>query len=398
MFDALHAIVDGAVRSGRNCQRTRDIHTLLMADARVREILEIEIPVIADVSEILEVSAGKVLAVRMDEAYGITGFKKPVIASLILKRLVEAVVRRRKQNTKWMDGGNVNSSLALAYYAKKFGGKATYVMSRFFPDYVLDYIRDVSEKSIDLIRAPNLSLGIERDFYRHLVDLIRNDSTYRTFQPLWHAKYGGTYTRCLGKELANKLNVCPDYIVTAIGAGSNLVGHAIPIRERFRNVPRIVVPEHSRSRLLNTQNTTQSAESTTARQKAFPSNWFSRPPNGIPHYVIGPHYDEINPLIGVEALACIGGVFGYADEDWMQMSFDCGSRGMEIGNSSAANLVAAKRLAREGRTVLTFIYEPFRSIYKGHNLSKREERAETRHPTVKGQGIAPLSVKQAVGR
>ena len=370
MFDELYAIVDSKVRAVESNRRTKDVHSLLMAEQRVREILEIETPAIEDVSDILGVSKGKVLAVRMDKASGITGFKKPVIACLILKRLIEAV-RRKEYSKTWIDAGNVNSSLALAYYAKKFDGKAAYVMSRFFPEYVLDYIREVSHDSIHIIQAPNLSLGIERDFYKYLVDLVRTDRRYKSFQPLWHAKHGGQYTQVLGIELAQKVMECPDFIVTVVGAGSTVEGLAIPVKEKFNNNPKIVVPEHSESQLMYIEGAIQRVENCDLRTD-YSSDWFSRPPKGIPHAVIGPHYDEVNPLIKESVLRCIGGVFVYVDDDWKQMSFDCYKKGLEIGNSSAANLVVAKQLAEKGNTVLTFIYETFRSIYKGHNVGEPE--------------------------
>ncbi len=376
MFDELHTIVSTKVHSNPFETQTRALHSALISDRRVREILEIETPEVEDVSEIVELSKGKVLAVRMDKAYGITGFKKPVIASLILKRLIEAA-RRNERNKKWIDGGNVNSSLALAYFARKFAGDAAYVMSRFFPQYVLDYIREISGDSIYLIQAPNLSLGIERDFYQYLVQLVRTDPRYKRYQPLWHAKYSGQYTRFLGLELADKLSYAPDYIVTAIGAGSTLEGQAIPIKEKFDGRPKIVVPEHFRSPLLNF-----GGAATTIRNgrgnKGYPADWFSRPPEGIPHYVIGPHYEEMNPLISKDVLRAVDRVFLYEDDDWKEMSFYCHQHAMGIGNSSAANLVIAKRLAEEGRTVLTFIYEPFRSIYQGHNVHDHDSAIRTR--------------------
>lgn len=391
MFDELLGIVDSIVRSNGGNRRTRDIHSLLMTQPRVREILEIEIPVVDDVSEILEISKGMVFAVRMDKAYGITGFKKPVVACLILKRLIEAV-RRKEYSKRWIDAGNVNSSLALAFYAEKFDGKAAYVMSRFFPEYVMNYIREVSHDSIQLIRAPSSCLGIEREFYKYLVDLVRSDSRYRSFRPLWHAKYGGEYTQFLGIELAASLSVRPDYIVTVLGAGSTVEGQAIPVKTRFDGKPKIVVPEHSQSPLLNRDGLTVFDVNQAPPKRAYSSNWFSKPPQGIPHYVIGPHYDEINPLIRKGVLKSIESVLLYDDDDWKQMSYECYNNGMKIGNSSAANLVVAKRLAEKGNTVLTFIYEPFRSIYHGHNVGRDQSIGETKlHPI--GSTAAQLEIQ-----
>ncbi len=394
MFDELFKIVSTNVHSAPLGTRTLNIHSSLIEDQRVREILEIQTPEIEDVSDILKLTKGRIWAVRMDMAYGITGFKKPVMASLILKRLIEAA-RRGEYNKKWIDGGNVNSSLALAYYAEKFHGEAAYVMSRLFPDYVIDYIREVSNRSIDLIKAPNLSLGIERDFYQYLVDLVRRDSRYKTYQPLWHAKYSGAYTQFLGRNLADKVSSCPDYIVTVVGAGATLEGQAIPIQTRFGNRPKIVVPEHSQSPLLNFDGLVVAQLNHACRRMEYSDDWFSKPPQGIPHYVIGPHYEEINPLIKKEVLKCIERVFLYDDEDWKEMSYDCYRNDLKVGNSSAANLVIAKRLAEEGNTVLTFVYEPFRSIYQGHTLGEHHGRRTTELYPLETRSVqfAPSQVK-----
>jgi cysteine synthase len=366
MLAKLRAIVDEAASSAAS-RGTRAIHAQLVADDRVRELLEIDVPRIDDVSATLGVSRGQVLAVRMDEAYGDTGFKKPVMASLILKRLIESAGRRDVSN-KWIDGGNVNSCLALAYYARRFEGKAAYVMSRHFPDYVLEYIKEVTRNSISLIASPDLGLGIERDFYRHLVDLVRTDREYKRYQPLWHAKYGGAYTQFLGKELADQMDVCPDYVVSVVGAGATLEGQAIPVKRRFANRPRIVVPEHAESLLLFAR-VGWKRQLTGRMRSQVPEGWFSQPPAGIPHYVIGPHYEELNPLISADVLACVDEVIGYTDDEWMSTSLECHGRGLRVGNSSAANLAVARRLADEGHVVLTFVYEPFRSFYQGRNTA-----------------------------
>ena len=369
-FERLYNIVEEELHlsSLRQISRTKDIHSTLLGNEEVREILEIETPMAENISETLEVSKGRVYAVRFDKTFGETGFKKPVIASLILKRLIESV-KRGVFSKKWIDGGNVNSSLALGYYAKKFNGEATYIMSRFFPEYVLDYVKETSQNSIDIIKAPNLKLGIERDFYKYLVNLIRFDKKFKKYQPLWHAKFSGEYSEVLGQELANSLNFCPDYIVVAVGAGSTLEGQAIPIKREFNNSPKIIVPEHAKSALLHSSQPLVNVFENSIDNKEYPASWFSNPPEGIPHYVIGPHYDEINPLLKKSILAEIDGVYTYYDDDWKQLSYECYNKSMEIGNSSAANLFIAKTLADQGSNVLTFIYEPFRSFYRGHNVS-----------------------------
>lgn len=366
-FDRLYNIVEKTIglESTGSLLRTKDIHSELLKNEEVRDILEIEKPIIENISEILEVTKGNVFAVRLDKSYGITGFKKPVIASLILKRLIEAT-KRKEYNKKWIDGGNVNSSLALAYFANKFGGDATYIMSRFFPDYILDYIKKVSQNSIKIIKAPNLKLGVERDFYQYLLTLIRTDEAFTEYQPLWHAKYSGEYSDFLGKDILDYLDFCPDYIVLVVGAGSTLEGQAIPIKLNFKGGPKIVVPEHYDSSLLKKIRPNIEIINEISVNEKLNSNWFSIPPKGIPHFVIGPHYDEINPLLKASIINLIDCVYMYDELDWKEMSIKCYNNGLEIGNSSAANLFVSKQLAQKGYNVLTFIYEPFRDFYHGH--------------------------------
>lgn len=364
LFEKLYHIVEKEMFSLKRNLSSKDIHSFLIQNPHIREILEIELPPIEDITEILKTQRGKVFAVRMDKSCGIIGFKKITIASLILKRIIEDV-RRKTINNRWIDGGNVNSCLALAYYANKFNGESAYVMSRFFPDYVIEYIKDIVNNSIKIVKAPNLSLGIERDFYKYLVNLIRSDEKYRTYQPLWHAKYSGKFSEFLGNEIANAMNFIPDYIVVGIGAGATLEGQAIPIKSKFHNKPKIIVPEHILSPLLNTGKPVINIYN-----KNFEiDDWFSKPPEGIPHYILGPHYDEINPLLRTEILNSVDQVYRYDDNTWQEISYKCYNSGFEIGNSSAANLAIAKHIVEKNNsTVLTFIYEPFRSIYKGQNL------------------------------
>ncbi|KAA3621545.1 MAG: hypothetical protein DWQ02_27525 [Bacteroidetes bacterium] len=369
VFDKLYSIVEKEIgsKSRRDSQKTEIVHANLISNKEVRSILEIQKPIIDNVSDSLELERGKVYAVRQDTSYGLTGFKQPVIASLILKTLIDSV-KRKEYNKKWIDGGNVNSSLALAYFAKKFGGDATYIMSRFFPKYILNYIKKVSHNSIQLIKAPNLKLGIERDFYQHLVNLVRNDVNFKDYQPLWHAKYGGQYSTFLGIDLIKAIEEVPDFIVSVIGAGSTIEGQAIPIKKHFKNIPKIVVPEHNKSSLLKKKKSKIHILNDIIKDAVFDSIWFSQPPKGIPHYVIGPHYDEINPLIKSKVINQIDYSFRYDDFDWKSTSLRCYLNDLEIGNSSAANLFVSKQLAEKGYNVLTFIYEPFREFYQGYNI------------------------------
>lgn len=370
-FERLYEIVEASLKRRRSesLPNTATIHRSLIKKDEVREILEIENPIIENISGILNLSKGSVYAIRHDKSYGLTGFKKPVIASLILKKLIEAT-KHNEINKKWIDGGNVNSALALAYFAKKFKGEATYIMSRFFPDFVLDYIKKISENSINIIQAPNLKLGVERDFYQFLLNLIRKNEEFKNYQPLWHAKFSGEYSSFLGDDILKDISFEPDYIVLVVGAGSTLEGQAIPIKLSFKSKPKIVVPEHYESSILKRLRPNIENINEISKNEKINSNWFTNPPKGLPHAVIGPHYDEINPLLKKWVIDLIDCVYMYDELNWKEMSLRCYENGLEIGNSSAANLYVAKELAEKGNTVLTFIYEPLRDIYINQHLKQ----------------------------
>ncbi len=161
-----------------------------------------------------------------------------------------------------------------------------------------------------------------------------------------------------------------------LGAGSTLEGQAIPIKLNYKCSPKIVIPEHSESLLLHSNQNSIDILNKVTRNTKFDKNWFSNPPSEIPHYVIGPHFDEINPLLKQSVISQIDSVFKYDDIDWKEMSYKCFSNNLEIGNSSAANLFASKQLAEKGYKVLTFIYEPFRDFYHGHNMEAKNQILE----------------------
>jgi malate/lactate dehydrogenase len=80
--------------------------------------------------------------------------------------------------------------------------------------------------------------------------------------------------------------------------------------------------------------------------------------------VIGPHFDEINPLLSQESQDQIDIVMQYKESDWQSISNYVKDKNMPVGNSTAANLACATTLANQGRTVLTIIFEPRRFFYE----------------------------------
>jgi cysteine synthase len=338
---------------GRTVQQ-RSILEPLMADLGVTSIR------VDDITERLALTKGRVFAVRWDITSETVGFKQPIMSSLLLFHLW-----KRKADVSdvgiLIDGGNVNTGLALSYLASRLGLRAEHVLSRHFPLNIRDYIVAHGSEGLTLIEAPPSNVGKEREFYGYLFHLMRSAERQRSRLCLWHAKYSGLATRWMGEAFAESWGVMPDDIVLSLGSGSTLEGYAIPLKNRFDGSPRIVVAEHELSRLIQNKPTINLL-SDSKDSSAFAAE-FSEPPHPIPHAVLGPHYDDLNPLIDPGQFSQIDAVAPYRDRDWQTTSHFSRLQNMPIGNSSAANLAVARGLAAQGRVVFTFIYEPLRDFY-----------------------------------
>ncbi len=337
-----------------------------LKDPEIRKLLEIETPEITDLSDLLRIqNGGKVYAVRMDLNHGVDNHKKPVVAGLLLRGIIKGRIPREEIDTL-IDGGSFNSASAAKHYAEKFGMNAVYVISRLFPQHITDLLEDEHFK---VIRAPKrYEHAIEREFYEHLVRLMKDSEFRRNKFCLWHARDGGKAMYPLGKETAKTLPQAPDYVLSCLGAGTTLEGLQLAVQDYFQEQgnkkPEVIVAEHELSPLFARIIPFKEAIRTQLKAEVDP-NSYGRV-NGLPHIVIGPHYDEINPLIPQEAIARIDGVVQYSEHDWMTMQKFLEENDISVGNSSAANLAAAASLANEGKVVLTVIFEPFRDFYKKH--------------------------------
>ena len=341
--------------------------TYLINNSSVKELIEWEIPPVNNLTADLELDYGNISAVRLDLLREGIGLKKPVVGALLVKHLIHKL-RSGKVPEGIIDGGNVNTGLALSFFANKFGIKATLIHSRFFPKYVKEFLKASSYGNLELREAPPTDDGREREFYRYLVEVVRKEYSRKGYMCLWHAKHSGKSLSPLGEQIASRISNCPDYIILSLGAGATLEGIALPIRKRFGNKPTIIIIEHSYSPILQRKEFTNLSYSFMSSH-SFSHNWVSKPPKGIPHYVVGPHYDEINPLLSSSVLNEVDYVVRYTDEQWKWMASFCKEKGISIGNSSAANLLVSRAIAELGKSVLTFIYEPFRPFYE----SKREK-------------------------
>jgi hypothetical protein len=210
-----------------------------------------------------------------------------------------------------------------------------------------------------LIEAPPASTGIEREFYSHLVERMASASYRRTRLCLWHARYGGIASQWMGEALAARCDTAIDDIVLSLGSGSTLQGFALPLKRRLAGRPRIILSEHEKSALFDSAPLLGHLRASTQPEACE----FREAPPRLPHAVIGPHYDEINPFRPSEDRAQVDGTIRYSESSWQETSRLCSAAGISVGNSSAANLAVACSLAAAGRTVLTYLYEPLRSFY-----------------------------------
>ncbi|MBM4065200.1 MAG: PLP-dependent lyase/thiolase [Planctomycetes bacterium] len=329
-----------------------------------------------DVTNMLGLNRGRVFAIRWDITSGEMGFKQPVMSSLLLFHLW----RRRTllSNVQVLiDAGNVNTSLALTHLAASLDLRAEHILSRHFPEDIRSYMLKHGHDSLTLIEAPPSKTGKEREFYSFLLELMRDVTRRRTHLCLWHAKYSGVATRWMGEAFSESWQVMPDDIVLGLGSGSTLEGYAIPLKQRFNNTPRIVVAEHQHSPLVSGKPVIANLFVNSDKQPQDFKEYRQSPTDAIPHMVLGPHYDEINPLISGDGLAQISAVVRYSDLGWQEISLNCRLADMPIGNSSAANLAVARYLASQGRIVFTFIYEPLRDFYiKQDVVDENEKRRE----------------------
>ncbi len=328
----------------------------------VRDILEIEAPQITDLTGIVSKDEGKVYAIRMDLLPSVQNHKKPVVAALMLRNVLQRKIPNEQKDT-FIDGGNFNSALAVKYYAQKFGMKGMYIMSRLFPDEIIGFLES---EDFRIMKAPKkYEQKREREFYEFLFQQMRREQFSENKVCLWHAKYGGRTHYPIGIEIAAQVPQDLDYIVSCLGAGSTLEGIQIPIQDYFvkseRPVPKIVIAEHELSPLFSSQYTSKVMHIPRTRIGEHDSCGRAAP--FLPTDIIGPHFDEINPLLAHSSIDRINAIVQYADQEWRTMQNMLFAGGIRVGNSSAANIAVAAKLAGQGNRVLTVIFEPYWSFY-----------------------------------
>lgn len=328
----------------------------------IRRALDISVPEITDFTKVLQVEGvGKVVAIRMDLMPGVDNHKKLVVAGLILRGVLLRRIPRGSVDT-FIDAGNFNSAKAVKFYADRFGIKGMYIMSYLFPERILDGLRS---ENFQIIVAPHkYDNAREREFYEYLFEQMRIREFSKNKFCLWHAKYGGEVMYPLGVEIAQNIQVAPDCTVSCLGAGSTLSGIQFAIQDCFTSQAiSTVIAEHKLSPLMaKIRPVMPMGRLRILDGVKIDDDYICV--DGLPHIAIGPHYDELNPLISQPTISRVDSVVEYSDDDWKAMQSYFASRGISVGNSSAANLCVAGKLANTGLKVVTIIFEPFRDFYK----------------------------------
>lgn len=262
----------------------------------ILKILDLELPPITDLSEILGLEPISVMAIRMDLNKGVNNHKKFVIAGLILRGVLMGFIPSKKRDTL-IDGGNFNSASALKFYAKRFGMKGMYIMSYLFPDHIVNLLKG---DDFTVIRVPHqhkYDNAREREFYEFLYQKMHDHAFRRNKFCLWHAKHGGEVEYPIGKELAKKMPVSINCSVSCLGAGSTLEGIQIPLQDFFIEkglpAPVIFLAEHELSPLLVKIMKKLDIPRSIIPKLISKDEYIH---TELPHLVIGPHYDEIKPL------------------------------------------------------------------------------------------------------
>lgn len=334
----------------------------------VLKIIDLELPSITDLSEILGLEPVSILAVRMDLNKNVNNHKKFVVAGLILRGVLLGLIPNKKRDTL-IDGGNFNSASALKFYAKRFGMKGVYIMSYLFPDHIVNLLEG---DGFTVFRVPHhreYDKMREREFYEFLYNKMCEPEFRKNKFCLWHAKHGGEAGYPFGKELAKKIPTSINCTVSCLGAGSTLEGIQIPVQDFFTEnclpAPTIFLAEHELSPLfVKIMEKMEISRDVIPRLADKDKARYIR--SELPHLVIGPHYDEINPLLSKKSIERIGGVIQYSEADWQATQAVLKNHGLSVGNSSAANISVAWRLAGRDRgyKALTVIFEPCREFLK----------------------------------
>jgi cysteine synthase A len=237
-----------------------------------------------------------------------------------------------------------NAGIALAFWARRLGARAVV----FMPENMSDERKMMIER-----QGARLVLTPEPD---GVVGAIRAARAYAEEGPAGRILFdqfddeaGVEAQAALGREILEQAAAAGlppfDAVVAGVGTGGTLVGAGGAIKERFPSA-RLIAVEPEASPLVCKQ-------------------LFSRvcPPPHLPPLFDYPlaicHLQEgigdgLVPGIVRRHRALLDDAILVSDQEALEETRSLNRRGHAVGPSSGTNLTVARRLAREGQTVLTF--------------------------------------------
>ena len=331
-------------------------------DPLLKNYFHLHPPPLEDISKSLHLPKCSVYALRFDKCHGAFNLKVPVFGGLILYNLLKF---NNTNKDCFIDAGNVNSALSLKYFCNKLGVNGYFIMSRYFPEKI---INNLSSNNFKVEKSPSdVYLSLEREFYSYLNKKISNKQFRKNKVPLWHAKYGSYVLKQI--ETINNVNLQSpiNFFVTQLGAGSTFNYMRYINMKENNKIGKFVIAEHFKSQTLLHRNiNTITSNAVKQNLDINPQNYGYTQSNTqrIKHLILGPHLEEINPFLRESELQDIHEAFIYNDYDWIVKLSDISDNISDIGNSSLVNLFVAREYAKKGNKVLTAILEPSRYFYK----------------------------------
>ncbi|HIP33753.1 MAG TPA: hypothetical protein EYG89_03265 [Bacteroidia bacterium] len=338
----------------------------LLSDEYIKNKILWILPKIIDVSDKLGLSSkeGKVYALSFPEIDSSIHLKTPIFAGLFLLQVINGKISNKTKTIT--EAGGINTGYGLKKIIDIFNLKGKFYTSRYLPE---ELFCDISSENMEIIKSKeNNALGIEEEFYMEFVQSFKKLRLNGDIAPLWHVKNSFIIAEILAEDiLENNPHMLDniDSYVSGVGSGASL-SILSKLKEHTNKNIEIIIAEHEKTPIFwntSTRNELDELETNTSHE-ILKTHFIDVKNKRIPHIVYGPHYEKINNKIPSKYLEKISGVSLYSDNEWKDISITLEKEGMLIGNSSAANLAIAKKIALTGKNSLTFIYETKRDYIR----------------------------------
>jgi len=347
-----------------------------LSNPQIRGILEISTPPISNLSDALHLTQGSVYAIRSDLT---DSHKKNMVAGLILRQVMRGKIPRQGIDT-FVDTGSINSALAIKHLSQKLGMNVEYVMSRAFNPKVVEMLEQDGGFVVNI--APKReNVDPVREYVLHLAELLKDTKFRKNKCYLNHTKQGWNAVYPIGREIAEQLEVPPDYIVLSVGSGSTLGGIGLGIKDYFQEQghdTKIAVVEYETAPLFAQEKPYTSGRGRIPAAQDISAEQLKtiHTRDSTIHPMTGTHFKELNPFIPQRAHDAVHHAeLVSEDEIAATQTYLKQHHGYDFGNTSAACIHAATHLANEGNNVLTMIFEPRRTI---ESLTQTEQTTRPR--------------------